>query len=259
MGAARDTEECDEACTPLLPPDDAGPAASFLLDRRSRLRQHTCRLRRIAARIERLRKGTRAASVAGSCLGAAGATAAVVGLSLSPITLGASLLASAVGLAVAAAGGAANVASDLSAALYSARELKRVRGIAQDSRQLVEEALLRLELLRREQGPASNSGAISLGDCTSFALLFGAHDFLVPEAPEAASKVGQAVLRAKTTRLAQTLEACTRALDAICHRLLAGDEEELHGHRRESLYGITGKDSMRVVSGLCGSHRRGWR
>ncbi|XP_069510552.1 apolipoprotein L domain-containing protein 1 [Ambystoma mexicanum] len=256
MGSARNSEETDESLTPLLPLNDAGPATSFLLHRRHRLRQHIARLRRIATRIERLRKGTRAASVAGSCLGAAGATAAVVGLSLSPITLGTSLLASAIGLAVAAAGGATNVVCDLSAALGSTRELKRVRGIARDSRQLVEEALVRLEILQREQGPTGGSGTISLSDCASFALLFGAHDFLVPEAPEAASKVGQAVLRAKTQRLAQTLEACTRALDAICQRLRVGDEEEHDGIQREFCSTIAGRNMSVVASGLWAGLRR---
>lgn len=95
-----------------------------LLDRRGRLHGQLLRLREVAGRLERLRRRSLAANVAGSSLGAAGAVAAIVGLSLSPVTLGVSL-ASAVGLGVATAGGAVTITSDLSLIFCNSRELRR--------------------------------------------------------------------------------------------------------------------------------------
>lgn len=124
----------------------------LLLDRRGRLHGQVLRLREVARRLERLRRRSLAANVAGSSLSAAGAVAAIVGLSLSPVTLGASLVASAVGLGVATAGGAVTVTSDLSLIFCSSREVRRVQEIAATCQDQMRELLSCLEFFCQWQG-----------------------------------------------------------------------------------------------------------
>ncbi|NWI06616.1 APLD1 protein, partial [Tichodroma muraria] len=92
-----------------------------LLDQRWRLRGQIAHLHKAARKLNKLRRRSLIANVSGSTLTAAGAVIAILGLSLSPATLGASLLASAVGLGLATAGGAVSFTSDLSLVLCNSR------------------------------------------------------------------------------------------------------------------------------------------
>ncbi|XP_039095838.1 apolipoprotein L domain-containing protein 1 [Hyaena hyaena] len=200
----------------------------LLLDRRGRLHGQLLRLRDVARRLERLRRRSLAAHVAGGALSAAGAVAAIVGLSLSPVTLGVSLVASAVGLAAATAGGAVTVTSDLSLLFCNARELRRVREIAAACQDQMREMLSCLEFFRRGQGrgdrpllQCGHDASVALYNSVYFLVFFGSRGFLIPRRAEGATKVGQAVLKAKIQKLAESLEACTRALDELSEQLEA--------------------------------------
>ncbi|MEE6522796.1 hypothetical protein FKM82_021405 [Ascaphus truei] len=197
----------------------------YLMERRRQLLCHVTRLRTIAKRMGKLRKVSTVANVTGNCLGVAGALTAILGLSLSPITLGASLLASTVGIVVAATGGAANLTSDLSLAFCNSKELRRVQEIAGDCRQQLKEILGFLQVMRRKQSIMGQDlydvlgCSVSMDRPVCLMVLFGAHEFLVPQYSEEATKVSQAVLRAKVQRLVETIEACVDVLDEICQQL----------------------------------------
>lgn len=201
----------------------------LLLDRRGRLHGQVLRLRDVARRLERLRRRSVAANVAGSSLSAAGAVAAIVGLSLSPVTLGVSLMASAVGLGVATAGGAVTITSDLALLFCNSRELRRVQEIAACCQDQMRELLGCLDSFCRGQGLGGDRRLLQCGRNASMALynsvyfivFFGSRGFLIPRRAEGASKVSQAVLKAKIQKLAESLEACTGALDELSEQLAA--------------------------------------
>ncbi|OCT85400.1 apolipoprotein L domain-containing protein 1 [Xenopus laevis] len=193
----------------------------FLVEKKQHLLKHTLRLRLTVKRMEKLRKVTTAANVTGNCLGVTGALTAILGLSLSPVTLGTSLLASTVGLIVAASGGVATLTSDLSLTFCNFKELRKVQKIAVDFRHQLKEIVSFLQLLQQKKSLSGQDFCEILGCSVSmdrpvFMVLFGAHDFLVPQYSEEATKVSQVVLKAKVQRLVETIEACVDVLDEIC-------------------------------------------
>lgn len=198
----------------------------LLLDRRGRLHCQVLRLREVARRLERLRRRSLAANVAGSSLSAAGALAAIVGLSLSPVTLGASLVASAVGLGVATAGGAVTITSDLSLIFCNSREVRRVQEIAATCQDQMRELLSCLEFFCQWQGrgdrqllQSGRDASMALYNSVYFIVFFGSRGFLIPRRAEGATKVSQAVLKAKIQKLSESLESCTGALDELSEQL----------------------------------------
>lgn len=198
----------------------------LLLDRRGRLHGQVLRLREVARRLERLRRRSLAANVAGSSLSAAGAVAAIVGLSLSPVTLGASLVASAVGLGVATAGGAVTITSDLSLICCNSREVRRVQEIAATCQDQMRELLSCLEFFCQWQGrgdrqllQSGRDASMALYNSVYFIVFFGSRGFLIPRRAEGATKVSQAVLKAKIQKLSESLESCTGALDELSEQL----------------------------------------
>ncbi|XP_023565303.1 apolipoprotein L domain-containing protein 1 isoform X2 [Octodon degus] len=198
----------------------------LLLDRRGLLHGQLLRLRDVARRLERRRHRSLAAHVAGSSLSAAGAVAAIVGLSLSPLTLGASLVASAVGLGVATAGGAITITSDLSLIFCTSREVRRVQEIAATCQDQMRDILSCLEFFCRWQGrgdvqllQSGRNASMALYNSVYFVVFFGSRGFLIPRRAEGATKVSQAVLKAKIQKLAESLESCTGALDELSELL----------------------------------------
>uniref|UniRef100_A0A286Y3V5 Apolipoprotein L domain containing 1 n=1 Tax=Cavia porcellus TaxID=10141 RepID=A0A286Y3V5_CAVPO len=188
----------------------------LLLDRRGRLHGQLLR--------SRARPPPRwAAHVAGSSLERGrGAVAAIVGLSLSPVTLGASLVASAVGLGVATAGGAVTITSDLSLIFCNSREVRRVQEIAATCQDQMRDILSCLEFFCRRQGrgdtqllQSGRNASMALYNSVYFIVFFGSRGVLIPRRAEWATKVSQAVLKAKIQKLAESLESCTGALDEL--------------------------------------------
>ncbi|EFB25481.1 hypothetical protein PANDA_006407, partial [Ailuropoda melanoleuca] len=154
------------------------------------------------------------------------AVAAIVGLSLSPVTLGVSLVASAVGLGVATAGGAVTITSDLSLIFCNSRELRRVQEIAAACQDQMREILSCLEFFCRCQGrgdrqllQCGRNASIALYNSVYCVVFFGSRGFLIPRRAEGATRVSQAVLKAKVQKLAESLESCTGALDELSEQL----------------------------------------
>lgn len=225
-----------------------------LLEQRQKLRGHIAHLHKAARKLNKLRRRSLIANLSGSTLTAAGAVTAIVGLSLSPATLGASLLASAVGLGLAAAGGAVSITSDLSSVLCNSREVRKVQEIAVTCRKQMREILGCLEFLRRGQGPgdptlrqSEKRASISLYNSVCFMVFCGSHAFLVPEYTKEVTKVSQAVLKAKIQKLAANLETCTRAMDEVCE-LLESRTERSQCTRRLNLGSVTTAEISRSSS-----------
>lgn len=225
-----------------------------LLDQRQRLHGQIAHLHKAARKLSKLRKRSLIANVSGSTLTAAGAVTAILGLSLSPATLGASLLASAVGLGLATAGGALSITSDLSLVLCNSREVRKVQEIAMTCRKQMREILGCLEFLRRRQGPgdptlrqSEKRASISLYNSICFMVFCSSHSFLVPEYTKEVTKASQAVLKAKIQKLADNLETCTRAMDEVCD-LLESRTELSPRMRRLSLGPKTTAEILRPSS-----------
>lgn len=238
----------------LPTPDPTHHFHVALLDQRRRLRGQIAHLHKAARKLNKLRKRSLIANVGGSTLTAAGAVTAILGLSLSPATLGASLLASAVGLGLATAGGAVSITSDLSLVLCNSREVRKVQEIAMTCRKQMREILGCLEFLRRGQGPgdptlrqSEKRASISLYNSVCFMVFCGSHSFLVPEYTKEVTKVSQAVLKAKIQKLADNLETCTRAMDEVCD-LLESRTELSPCTRRLSLGAKTTAEILRPSS-----------
>ncbi|KAG8436385.1 hypothetical protein GDO86_007475 [Hymenochirus boettgeri] len=193
----------------------------FFMEKRQQLLNHVLRLRLIVKQMGKLRKFTAVANVTGNSLGVAGALTAILGLSLSPVTMGTSLLASTVGLVMAASGGAATLTSDLSLAFCNFKQLRLVQKVTSDCQQQLKEILSFLQIMQQRKSLSGHNFYEMLGCSVSmdrpvcFMVLSGAHDFLVPRYSEEATKVSQAVLKAKVQRLVKTIEACVDVLDEI--------------------------------------------
>ncbi|KAM4652609.1 LOW QUALITY PROTEIN: apolipoprotein L domain-containing protein 1 [Discoglossus pictus] len=193
----------------------------FLMEKRRQLLSHVTRLRQIAKRMGKVRKATSVASVTGNCLGVAGALDCHLGLSLSPVTFGASLLASTVGLIVAATGELPNLTSDLSLAVSAIQRTPTSQEIANDCCQQHKEILqflLTQSIIGQELYDILGC-SVSMDRPVCLMVLFGAHKFLVPQFSEEATKGSQVVLKAKVQRLVETIEACVGILDEICQQL----------------------------------------
>lgn len=222
----------------------------LLLDRRGRLHGQVLRLREVARRLERLRRRSLAANLAGSSLSAAGAVAAIVGLSLSPVTLGASLVASAVGLGVATAGGAVTITADLALIFCNSREVRRLQAIAAACQDQMREILSCLEFFCRWQGrgdsqllQSGRNASMALYNSVYFIVFFGSRGFLIPRRAEGATKVSQAVLRAKIQKLSESLESCTGALDELSEQLESRVHLGTKASRRHNFESCAGQDS----------------
>ncbi|XP_042326500.1 apolipoprotein L domain-containing protein 1 [Sceloporus undulatus] len=234
----------------IISPHSLDPTHHFhviLLDQRTRLRVHIKNLHEISRKISKLHRRSWIANLTGCSLSAAGAITAIVGLSLSPATLGASLLASGVGLGVAAAGGAVTVSSDLSLVLSNSREVRRVKEIAVTCHSQLREIMNCLDFLHRSQGPSDpillqseKNASIALYNSICFMVFCGSHGFLIPEHTKEVTKVSHAVLKAKVQKLTENLEACARPMDEICELLGSRKECPLMA-RRQASWGFCGQ------------------
>uniref|UniRef100_A0A7N4PB53 Apolipoprotein L domain containing 1 n=1 Tax=Sarcophilus harrisii TaxID=9305 RepID=A0A7N4PB53_SARHA len=227
----------------------------LLLDRRSRLHGQIRSLRDIIRKIEKLRKRSLLAYITGSSLSAAGAITAIVGLSLSPITLGTSLLASAVGLGVATAGGAVTLSSDLSLVFRNSRDLRRVQDIAAICQDQMREILGCLDFFCRGQGcldfqllQSGKKASIALYNSVYFIVFFGSRGFLIPRHAEGATKVSQAILKAKIQKLAESLESCTAALDELSQQLES--RVQLYAKTKHENPALDSKESLDKYGGM---------
>ncbi|XP_078145338.1 uncharacterized protein LOC144542428 [Centroberyx gerrardi] len=90
------------------------------------------RLREVADGLERVHQGTTIGSLTGGVIGAMGGITSIVGLILTPFTLGASLIVTGVGIGVAAAGGATAGVSNITNMVNQSSDRKAIRSIIKE-------------------------------------------------------------------------------------------------------------------------------
>uniref|UniRef100_H3B9A9 Apolipoprotein L domain containing 1 n=2 Tax=Latimeria chalumnae TaxID=7897 RepID=H3B9A9_LATCH len=207
---------------------------TFLLDRKGRLEGHAKGLYEVASRMEKVHKGIIAANITGSCLSAVGAMATTVGLALSPVTLGASLVMSAVGLGVAMAGGGLTVTSDISESLRGSSELQKATAITEMYKIHVKEIIKRFSSVPVQE-VMDYLDLKHLGEATSAAMedliylvaTFRADSIFLPKYPEELSKGSWRVIIAKVQKLAEKIQSHITVLGNICAILQSVENLEI--------------------------------
>uniref|UniRef100_UPI0037E9ABC9 serine/threonine-protein kinase Nek11-like n=1 Tax=Semicossyphus pulcher TaxID=241346 RepID=UPI0037E9ABC9 len=96
------------------------------------LQTQLVKLKAVADNLERVHTGTTIGSLAGGVVGAAGGIATIVGLALSPFTMGASLIVTGTGVAVSVAGGVTAGASNITNMVTQSSDRKAVRRIIKE-------------------------------------------------------------------------------------------------------------------------------
>uniref|UniRef100_A0A3Q3FHT6 Uncharacterized protein n=1 Tax=Kryptolebias marmoratus TaxID=37003 RepID=A0A3Q3FHT6_KRYMA len=94
-------------------------------------------LRTLADGLERVHEGTTVGSLTGGVIGAVGGITSIVGLILSPFTLGASLIVTGVGVGVCALGGVAAGASNITNMVNQSSDRKSIDSIIKDFNQKI--------------------------------------------------------------------------------------------------------------------------
>uniref|UniRef100_A0A8C5QI44 Apolipoprotein L3 n=1 Tax=Leptobrachium leishanense TaxID=445787 RepID=A0A8C5QI44_9ANUR len=110
-------------------------------------------MRGIASALDKFHKGSIIASVAGSSFGIAGGILTIVGLCLTPVTFGASLIVTGVGIGVATAGGLTGAAASVADRVNIQRKCKKVEEFIKElnnMKQKMQDLLGTIDLLINE-------------------------------------------------------------------------------------------------------------
>ncbi len=94
-------------------------------------------LRKLADGLERVHQGSTIGSLTGGVIGAAGGITSIVGLILSPFTLGASLIVTGVGVGVASFGGVTAGVSNITKMVNQSSDRRAVRSIIKETKEKV--------------------------------------------------------------------------------------------------------------------------
>ncbi|XP_062854189.1 apolipoprotein L4-like [Trichomycterus rosablanca] len=110
-----------------------------LSDRESSLQGHITELQDVANNLDKVHKGAKIAGITGGTAGALGVAAAVGGVILAPLTLGASLVVTAAGVGVAAAGTVAGASAAITNKVSSSMDRRKVEQILKNHTTQMEE------------------------------------------------------------------------------------------------------------------------
>lgn len=111
----------------------------LLSERGANLRGHITELQEVANGIDKVHKGVKIAGITGGAAGAVGVAAAVGGVILAPLTMGASLAVAAVGVGVAAAGGVTGASAGITKKVHTNMDRKKVETILKEHSTQIEE------------------------------------------------------------------------------------------------------------------------
>uniref|UniRef100_A0A3B4VN41 Protein kinase domain-containing protein n=1 Tax=Seriola dumerili TaxID=41447 RepID=A0A3B4VN41_SERDU len=122
-------------------------------------------LRDVADDLERVHQGATIGSLAGGVIGAVGGITSIVGLILSPFTLGASLIVTGVGVGVSAVGGVTAGASNLKNMVNQSSDRKAVKSILQEFEQKIQAVVTWLQEIGNSlQNIRSRCGSADMHD-----------------------------------------------------------------------------------------------
>lgn len=111
----------------------------LLAERGANLQGHVIELQEVADGIDKVHKGVKIAGITGGAAGALGVAAAVGGVILAPVTMGASLAVTAVGVGVAAAGGVTGASAAITNKVHTNMDRKKVETILKEHSIQIEE------------------------------------------------------------------------------------------------------------------------
>ncbi|XP_060632103.1 apolipoprotein L domain-containing protein 1 [Anolis sagrei] len=211
-------------------PHSLDPTQHFyvmLLGQRNQLQNQIKNLNKISQRIKKRYENFVNINITGSTINVAGSLAALVGLSLSPFTLGYSFLAS-VGLGLTAAAGTFTISSNIFTECSNTREVRRVKEIAITSHNLMREIMNCLDFLLRRQDPSDPillpAEKKACNTLYSSVLCVSQKSFLVPEYTKKYTRESNIMLEAIVRELTKSLKACARPMDEICELLGSRNE-----------------------------------
>ncbi|XP_053087737.1 apolipoprotein L3-like [Pangasianodon hypophthalmus] len=111
----------------------------LLFERGENLQGHITELEDVANSIDKVHRGVKIAGITGGAAGAVGVAAAVGGVILAPLTMGASLAVAAVGVGVAAAGGVTGATAAITNKVHTNMDRKKVETILKEYSTQIEE------------------------------------------------------------------------------------------------------------------------
>ncbi|XP_056253923.1 uncharacterized protein LOC130182798 [Seriola aureovittata] len=123
--------------------------------RQSKLQSLLTKLKDIAIRLDKVNKGIKIAYVAGSSVGAIGSVLSIVGLALSPLTLGASLPLTMAGLGMGIACGVSSAVTTSTKIGVNRKQQKKAACVFQSIKKDVESIQQCLEEVKMEKGGSS--------------------------------------------------------------------------------------------------------
>lgn len=104
----------------------------LLSEQRANMQSHITELGNVADTIDHVKRGVKIAHITGGTAGALGVVAAVGGVILAPVTMGASLAVTAIGVGVAAAGGVTGASAAITNKVHSNMDRKKVETILKE-------------------------------------------------------------------------------------------------------------------------------
>ncbi|RXN32557.1 apolipo L3-like protein [Labeo rohita] len=116
------------------------------------LERQIAELREVADAVDKTNKGVKIAGITGGATGAVGGAAAVAGILLSPVTMGASLAITAVGVGVAAAGGVTGASAAITNKVKRNQVRKKVETILKEYQSEMEDIKVYLNDINTEMG-----------------------------------------------------------------------------------------------------------
>ncbi|XP_035280418.1 probable serine/threonine-protein kinase nek2 [Anguilla anguilla] len=184
----------------------------------------------VADGLERVHFGTTVGSLTGGVIGAAGGIATIVGVSLAPVTLGASLIVTGVGIGVAAAGGVTGAASNVTKMVNEHTDRRTIENIIHECEAKMQILVTCLQSIDKGFEHLDQSRTLNVAGATRVVRSIGGLAKLAP-AVQAFNAASQAV------RLAQAAEVVTGVFAGLFLALdiyfIVDDSREIHAMRQQ--------------------------
>ncbi|XP_064198230.1 serine/threonine-protein kinase 3-like isoform X5 [Anguilla rostrata] len=194
------------------------------------LQQKLKELDGVADGLERVHFGTTVGSLTGGVIGAAGGIATIVGVSLAPVTLGASLIVTGVGIGVAAAGGVTGAASNVTKMVNEHTDRRTIENIIHECEAKMQLLVTCLQSIDKGFEHLDQSRTLNVAGATRVVRSIGGLAKLAP-AVQAFNAASQAV------RLAQAAEVVTGVFAGLFLALdiyfIVDDSREIHAMRQQ--------------------------
>ncbi len=201
-------------------------------------------LRKLADGLERVHEGGTVGSLVGGVTGAAGGITSIVGLILSPFTLGASLIVTGVGIGVGVLGGAAASASNITKMVNQSSDRRAVESIIKETKEKVKAVVTWLQEINdslqkissRATTPDTQDHNSDENNLTRIGLRATRGLGGIAELVRLAQVINVGKIAAQTSRVVRIAEAATGVLSGLFLAadifFIAMDAKEIHHIRK---------------------------